>query len=358
MLRGLSQPTSGADPYGRLYSSVCFFLLLLLFPVAAAAQSGTDSTGTGGKHVIRGRIYFPSGARVDNRILVRLESPNTGGLSVMCDTNGSFQFSSLAPGSYAVVVDGGQNYEDVRETVYIDRDPPAPRGLRIPTFTRPYTVNIDLKPKRTVVQPNRNGVIDASLATVPETARTSYEQGLESARAAKHDLAVQQFLSAIAQHPQFPQAYNELGIQYLHLQQADKAVQAFRSAVNLAPDAYSPRLNLGTALYQNNKADEAEVELRTAMTRNETDWQSHYWLGLVNIRLKRLAVAEKEFLRALELGGNNLYLPHLYLGGIYWQTGDHKRAADELEQYLKLNPKAQDAERIRQSIRELRARTS
>jgi Flp pilus assembly protein TadD len=356
MLRGPTQASSNAD---RQLLPFCFFLIILLFlPLAVSGQSGTDSTGTGGKHVIRGRIYFPSGVRVDSRIQVRLEGYNTGGLSVMCDGNGSFQFSSLAPGSYTVVVDGGENYENVRESVYIDQDIQGPPGVRVPTFTRPYTVNIELQPKRSVVQPNRNGVVDASLAAIPEPARGLYQQGQESAQANKHDAAVEKFLAAIAQFPQFPQAFNELGVQYLFLNQADKAVQALRSAVRLAEDAYSPRLNLGMALFLSNKADEADTELRTAQKKNESDWQSHYWLGKVSIRLKRLTDAEKEFRRALELGGNDLPLPHYYLGGIYWQTGDRKRAADELEQYLKLYPQAQDAERIRQSIRELRGKSS
>jgi regulator of sirC expression with transglutaminase-like and TPR domain len=35
---------------------------------------------------------------------------------------------------------------------------------------------------------------------------------------------------------------------------------------------------------------------------------------------------------------------------------DHKRAADELETYLKLEPKASDAERIRAAIKDLRSK--
>lgn len=358
MLRGSARTAFGTDLSGRLFLSFFGLILLLFLPLLVFGQSGTDSTGTGGRHVIRGRIHFPSGLRVDSRILVRLEGYNTGGLSVMCDSNGYFQFSALAPGSYTVVIAGDENYESARESVYIDQDPPSPPGVRMPTFTRPYTVDIELQPKRSAVQPNRNGVVDASLAAIPEAARTLYEQGLESARASKHEAAVTQFLGAIAQFPQFPQALNELGVQYLFLNQPDRAVQALRNALKIVPEAYVPRLNLGKALYNNNQAAEAETEIRAAVRANETDWQGHLWLGLISIRLKRLDEAEKEFRRSLELGGNGLSLPHYYLGGIYWQTGDHKRAADELEEYLKLNPKAQDAERIRQSIRELRGKSS
>jgi tetratricopeptide (TPR) repeat protein len=82
------------------------------------------------------------------------------------------------------------------------------------------------------------------------------------------------------------------------------------------------------------------------------------YLGVTLIDLRRYDEAEKEFVRALSLGGDSLSLPHYYLGGIYWQKRDYKRAADELEKYLKLSPKAPDAERTRAAIKELRGKQS
>jgi regulator of sirC expression with transglutaminase-like and TPR domain len=49
-------------------------------------------------------------------------------------------------------------------------------------------------------------------------------------------------------------------------------------------------------------------------------------------------------------------MAHYYLGGIYWGRKDYKRAADELEIYLKMTPKAPDAEKIRGTIKELRGK--
>lgn len=329
-------------------------LALMALPVAA--QSGTDSTGTGGKHSIQGRIFYPSGPRIDTRTQVRLEGTNTGGLSVMCDSNGYFKFSSLAPGSYTVVVDGGDNYENARDTVYIDSDIRPPPGVVMPTYGRSYTVNIELRYKRSVVAAGKVGVVDASLAAAPDNARKLFDQALAAGRASKHEEAVQALLSAIAAYPEFALAYNELGVQYLILQRPSQAIPALRTAVRLSPDAYAPRLNLGKALYQNNQNTEAETEIRAAVLKNDSDWQGHFFLGLIDIKLKRFDQAEKEMLRALELGPKNLPGPHYYLGGIYWRAGDHKRAADELELYLKLNPKADDAEQIRQAIKGFRAK--
>ncbi|MEO6393440.1 MAG: tetratricopeptide repeat protein, partial [Pyrinomonadaceae bacterium] len=334
MYHGHAIVPSVANPNRWLFSFLVFAGSIALMTLTLAAQSGTDSTGTGGKHSIQGRIFYPSGPRIDTRTQVRLEGTNTGGLSVMCDSNGSFRFSSLAPGSYTVVVDGGDNYENARDTVYIDSDIRPPPGVIIPTYGRSYTVNIELRYKRSVVAAGKVGVVDASLAAAPDNARKLFDQAVAAARASKHEEAVQALLSAIAAYPEFALAYNELGVQYLFLQRPNQAIPALRTAVRLSPDAYAPRLNLGKALYQNNQNTEAETEIRTALVKNDADWQGHLWLGLTQIKLKRFDDAEKEMLRSLALGAKDLSLPHYYLGGIYWRAGDHKRAADELEMYL------------------------
>ena len=62
--------------------------------------------------------------------------------------------------------------------------------------------------------------------------------------------------------------------------------------------------------------------------------------------------------KAIELGkGENIGQAHKYLGGIYWQRNDFKQAADHLEKYVELNPKAADAERIKTTVKELRSKT-
>ena len=97
----------------------CVALVLLSFAsVQAQSGGGVDQTGTGGRHTIQSRIYFPSGQRSDVRVQVRLESYNAGELSVLSDSNGSFRFSGLSPGSYTVFVDAGDQYEIARECLH------------------------------------------------------------------------------------------------------------------------------------------------------------------------------------------------------------------------------------------------
>jgi regulator of sirC expression with transglutaminase-like and TPR domain len=47
---------------------------------------------------------------------------------------------------------------------------------------------------------------------------------------------------------------------------------------------------------------------------------------------------------------------HKNLGGIYWRNKQYSRAADELTRYIVLEPKAPDADKIRDTIKDLRSR--
>jgi uncharacterized protein HemY len=66
--------------------------------------------------------------------------------------------------------------------------------------------------------------------------------------------------------------------------------------------------------------------------------------------------AQKELEAAVGSGKDEVSVAHRYLGGIYWGNKEYKRAADEFETYLKLTPKASDAEKLRAAIKDLRSK--
>lgn len=338
-----------------------YFLLtimcVLLLPVAVSGQgSGRASTGTGGIHIIQGYVFFPSGRRAEGTMIVRLQPRDGGEITVIPDSSGSFVFNALGPGNYTVVVNAGDDYEVARESVYIDTDPNLSRdGVRLPSNPRRYTVMVHLQEKRGVAV--KAGVVNAALAEVPEKARTAFEKGLEHARAGDSEKAADSFKQAIALYPKFPLALNELGVQYLKLGFKDKAIETLKEAVKLKPEAYGPRLNLGIALLEAKKFPEAEEQIREALKRNSSLPTGHMYLGLCLVRLNRYDEAEKELLLAVEGSGNQLAMAQYYLGGIYWKKEEYPKAAEALETYLKLTPNAQDAERVRATIKDLRSRT-
>src|SRR5258707_5357860 len=104
------------------YRRLLPIILLLFSPVPVLAQgSGAASTGTGGNHIIQGKIFFPSGRRAEGSIQIKLQSFSAGEISTMADSSGSFTFASLAPGNYVGVINARDDYEIGRESVNIDR---------------------------------------------------------------------------------------------------------------------------------------------------------------------------------------------------------------------------------------------
>jgi tetratricopeptide (TPR) repeat protein len=333
--------------------------LILVWPCVILAQgSGKSNVGTNGTHTIAGYVFFPSGRRAEGTIQVKLQSLHAPELSVIADSSGAFSFSSLSPGNYNVVVIAGDDYEIGRDAVYIDSDLDLSRmGLPSIKTARRYTVMITLQLKHNAVNHPNGSVVNAALTEVPENARTLYEKSLELAHAGEPEKAIESLKTAISLYPKFPLALNELGVQYLKVRQPHRAVEPLRSAINLSPEAFPPKLNLGIALLETQKFAEAETQLRDALQRNDKAPTAHMYLGLALTKLRRFADAEKELRLAIDLGGAQIGLAHYYLGGIYWGRGEYRQAADELETYLRLTPNAQDADRVRGTIRELRSKS-
>jgi tetratricopeptide (TPR) repeat protein len=343
----------------RICSTRFLFILLgmLLLPLSVNAQgSGRSTTGTGGPHIIQGYVFFPSGRRAEGSIIVKLQSLQYGELQVIADSSGSFTFSALAPGSYTVVVNAGNEYELSNEGVYIDSDPnPSRMGIRVPTATRRYTVmvHLQLKNRPGVGKP---GVVNAALAEVPEKARKLYERGVEQSRADDVAKAADSLKEAVALYPKFPLALNELGVQYLKLRQINKAIDALNEACKLDPEAFPSRLNLGIALLEAKQFASAEEQLREALKRNNSSATAHMYLGIALLRQTKFEDAEKELVVAAQANVAQLGMANYYLGGLYWRKKDYTRAVEQLEKYLSFTPNAPDAERVRATIKDFRSR--
>jgi predicted Zn-dependent protease len=335
----------------RLSNIALLSFLVFIAASAAQAQSGGkyEITGTGGSNMIQGRVYLPSTPSAEVRVKVRLESTDMAMLSTVTDVNGSFRFGGLAAGNYTILVDAGAEYELYREPITIDRE-----SNKLAGGGRVLTVPVYLLPKRG--SGSKAGVVDASLANVPKSAVELYNKARESAQAGDSKKAIEQLKAAIALHADFALAFNELGVQHLKLGQATEAAEALRTALKLSPDAFMPRLNYGIALLETKQMPEAEQELREAVKKNDSSPVAHLYLGMSLVKQRKLDEGEKELTRAASSNREDISMAHYYLAGIYWGKRDYKRAADELETYLKLTPKAPDAEKIRGTIKDLRSK--
>ncbi len=335
---------SARYPHSSLFSLLLSALLLLASCALAFAQGGVGSSRglpstSDGSNIIKGRVFFPGDSK-EKRVKVRLTSADLVDQSTSTDEDGSFVFNRLPAGHYTVMVEGSKDYDPYSEALSIDRE--ASVGGRT------MTVTINLRPKGTA----------AAVSKIPKAARDLYVKGQESAAKGDSKTAVEHFNGAVTIYPEFAPALYEMGVQYLKLARPEKAAEAFQAALKITPDEPSLRLNYGIALLQQKKYAEAETELQAVVKKNDSLPTAHMYLGIALMSQQKMDEAEKELLRAVSFNTNEVAAAHRYLGGIYWGKRDYQRAADELETYLKLSPKAPDAERTRAAIKDLRSKKS
>jgi Tfp pilus assembly protein PilF len=330
----------------------------LILSVAAVQPQGVGSSrglpGGEGRHTIKGRVFTPAGRPAEAGMKVRLEGDAVGSKTVTTDLDGAFIFNNLPPGNYAIVMEAGADFDPVREPVTIN-----PTG----TFGGSGTSQMISIP----VNLRARGAA-AAFAKLPKEARDGYTKGLEAAAKGDNKKAAEFLDKAVAAHPNFPEALAELGMLYMKLENMEKAAQTYEALLKLTPNNAIAQLNLGIASYNvasslvtEKKTAEAEAKLTKAETHLRESLKlnqgptAHYYLGLVFIKLRNYTEAQKEMEAAIANGGENLALAHKLLGGLYISAKRNKEAADHLDKYLVLDPKAKDADRVRETIKQLRA---
>jgi tetratricopeptide (TPR) repeat protein len=320
----------------------------VLCAIPAAAQvipvPGAADTGLGGANAIAGTILLASGRRPERHLSVRLQSMTKGDRLTITDDNGNFAFRGIPNGEYTVVIDKEKEYEPFRQTVDIRQFAGAP----------PQTYNLNIRLELKGGSETKPGVLNAELANIPQNARATYQKALQNAQAGKYKEAIDQLNQAIAEYPDFMLAYNELGVQYLAVGDLAKAEESLSAALKIKPNAFEPLMNYGITLVRLSRFSEAIPQLRAALKQKEQSPVGHFYLGRALAYQKRYDDAIPELNLAVQLGGDQMKESHRYLAAIYNEKGDKQHAIAELETYLKLAPNSQDAEHLRQVIRELR----
>ena len=334
-----------------LLSIAAASLLVSVCAVSARAQSDTrvnadpNDRGTGGSHIIEGHVRKPNGQLLTTQARVKLRSTYIGEQFTTTDSNGTFTFSRLRSGTYYIVVEAGGDYESTGDTVDV-MSAAGNRGSSI-------SIQITLQPKRGAKQ--MTGVVDASMAEIPEGPLKLYKEAIQSVKDGNRERAIEQLKSALSIYPDFMLALNEIGVQYIKLHKWDKAAESLRSALRLAPNEFAPNLNYGIVLLQTKDFTGAATVLEQALKKDCASASAHFYYGQALTWMGKYDAAEKELRQTIELNGNEMVEAYRLLGAVYIEKRNNQRAAEELEKYLSLSPKAKDAGKIREIIKQLRA---
>jgi tetratricopeptide (TPR) repeat protein len=326
--------------------SACAAAAIAQTPPGGGATSNPTNPGRGGvSHSIRGKIFMPSGNLPDQRLRVVLEL-NTGGIvnETFSDSVGNFEFRSLPNGTYRIVTPSdGRLYETTQEVVELYGN-----------FSRTFTAQIYLKEKGgdLAFKPKDKIISVADVQEVPKDAKKSYDKGLKLARDNKPEEAAAQFQQAIKIFPDYLAALNKLGEQMRALNKPAEAQAAFEKAIGANPKYALPHINLGMLLADQKRYDEAIASIENGSRLDDTYPMAHLTLGLALMSKQPPDYdrAEKELVRALDLGKKEFRYVRKFLFNLNVRRQRMDKAAEQLEAYLKEAPDAPDAEDVRQTL--------
>ena len=326
--------------------TLVLFGLCLVMPATAQVliPPGGSDTGLGGANVITGTVFLTTGQRLERRVPIRLRTMTRGDRVATTDEYGNFTFRGLVSGDYTIVIDKEEDLQPYTQVVTV---------MQVRGFpAQNYNVNIRLTPKPGIA--GRPSVINAELAKIPRPALDLYNKAIELAKNGDRPEAIKQLQGAVAEYPEFMLAYNEMGVQYMRLNELKKSDEALQSALKIDNKAFMPMMNRGIVLVMLKRYADAESLLREVVKMKNDQAVGHYFLGQAVAYQGKFQEAEKELLTAIKLGGEEMKEAHRLLSIIYSAGGDKKRAADQLETYLRLAPTTPDAEQLRHAILRLK----
>jgi tetratricopeptide (TPR) repeat protein len=309
-----------------------------------------------GRNTIYGTVFSAVGRRPVPDIYVELLSDVYQSLDrARTDASGRFTFRGLSDGVYKVkVLSGATDFiEQTIDVQLVTLSAVAGSG------SASEHVDIYLKAREITgvggpfAAPP--GVIFAQ--EVPDAAKKLFDKAIIDLRDRKETEGYDGLRKAIEIFPAYYAALERLGIGYV-LKGTPAHFEAARmllmKAVEVNPRGFSTLYALGLAQYKLKQTDEAVANLRRATSLHGQSADAHLHLGMALMQGKKAADAETAFKRANELSKGKGAEAHYQLARLYSEQNRYAEAATELDLYLKLNPTTPDAEKIRQTIQQLR----
>lgn len=327
-------------------SIVLFFLITVAAATVAQAQNNS----------ITGMVFDAQSRQPISDLYVELLDRLGFTLARARITGGGrFAFRGMRAGDYQIkVLTLGTNYEEAVHDV---------RVVSLPLGNGRYSsdmvqVDIYLKLDPRKINTGSEGAATVVFAQeVPDEARKLYKKGVKLLED-KKDEGLDSLKQAVEIFPTYYDALDRLGTEYVRRNQHREAAPYLIKAIDVNKRSYTSFYALGVASY-NLKNWQAAIEaLNAATTINPQSINAQIFYGLVLRIDGQFEKAEKTLLKAKSLSEKSSPIAeiHWQLALLYEKTERYNEAADELERYLKINSKAQNAEQIKKLIVDLRAK--
>ncbi len=318
--------------------------LALALATAASAQRNT----------LRGKVRAPDGSPVNNAIVELRVSGGAMISQTVTRNDGDFAFTGIASGEYEIAVTAA-GFEPI---VQIERFVNADRM----GFNEVLQVEIIVKPRANPALP-APGTYFAQ--DVPKPARAAYEKALAKLRDGKSEEGIALLREATASFNEYFDAHFALGRELFGKGKDNEALEELERARQINDRQDALYNTFGLVMLKQQKYKLAQRVFTEAISINSNNVQSHFYRGIALIELGILetgaqreadfAAAEKALNRAWDLSNKRLNEVYKQRARIYERRGIKEAAARELENYLKAEPNAKNADAIREAITKLRA---
>ena len=330
---------------------------LLLALALGFVLTSSQETFAQGRNEISGTVFSELGRPLADISIELVSDLGTSLTRIRTNASGRFTFVGLTNGTYRVrILPYGTEYkEQTQEVTLSNISTTSSDRQQIEIYLR---LNERAKSGPFAIV---TGVVFAQ--DVPREAQKLYEDGVRYLAEKKETEGLGNLKKAIEAFPTYYAALDRLGGEYAIRGNTDRsyleaAFVLLTKASEINPKGFSSVFGLGLVQYQLGLNDGAIESLRRATTLYGKAADAYLWLGKALKRAATLDQAEAAFKRANELANGKSAEVHWQTAGLYHDMKRYKEAADELELFLKAQPNSNDANKIRELIRQLREKAA
>jgi tetratricopeptide (TPR) repeat protein len=326
------------------------YRVVLMIAVMFCCLSGSRGANSQTVYEVEGTIYGPDSKAMVN-VTVTLQ--NHAGAQIDQDitkNDGRYRFAGVVAGSYFISVKAAEaGLQQILQKIELINT-----GMRVTNYSKE---RFDFSLKRTAASERPPVVGTVFAQAVPPEAQNEYLSALSSISKGEREEAIVKLQSAIRILPTYFLALQQLGLLYIDTEKDQQAIDPLKKSLQVNPRSAQSRLGLGMAYVNLRRPKEAIKELNESLALDRRDFRAYLYLGMALIDTGKLDEAEKSLKEAYSIGGpNQARTAHLYLASLYSTRKEYQKAIDELETYLRENPKAPNASKIQEAITKMKAK--
>jgi len=187
----------------------------------------------------------------------------------------------------------------------------------------------------------------------PHYAPGHYNLGKALQLTGQGEEAAESYQNAIRENPYFEEAYFNLGFLALQLGQPERAIQNLKKFIELQPNNAKAYFGLGNAYILKNDIESGLSAYKKSSELDPDYLSPNINAGSIQIQKGKIDDALETFINLAERYPRIAGV-HKNLGVIYYQhKNDLEKAAQHLAEYLKLEPNAEDAELVRNILKDI-----